>query len=193
MSWDGYITSLMAATDGVAHVSGAAICGQDGSTWAASENMKGITFRACSLARLVPALQAGPRCLQVLQEKPALPSGAAGETSAAFRCCRRNQRCAAHFSSEEVKKLIGDTSTFHQSGPVVAGMKCMMIRDQYADPSSYCLQLKSRKDAEGNSFNICVGKTNKAIVIAKGTKEANGGQVTAKVFAMVSYLLGAGY
>ena len=39
-------------------------------------------FRACSLARLVPALQAGPRCLQVLQEKPALPSGAAGETSA---------------------------------------------------------------------------------------------------------------
>ncbi|KAK1890014.1 Profilin-1, partial [Dissostichus eleginoides] len=114
----------------------------------------------------------GPRCLQVLQEKPALPSGAAGETSA----------------SEEVKKLIGDTSTFHQSGPVVAGMKCMMIRDQYADPSSYCLQLKSRKDAEGNSFNICV-----AIVIAKGTKEANGGQVTAKVFAMVSYLLGAGY
>ncbi|KAL3050808.1 profilin-1-like [Trematomus bernacchii] len=138
MSWDGYITSLMAATDGVSHVSGAAICGQDGSTWAASDNMKCIT-------------------------------------------------------AEEVKKLIGDTSTFHQSGPVVAGMKCMMIRDQYEDPSSYCLQLKSRKDAEGNTFNICVGKTTTAVVIAKGTKEANGGQVTAKVYTIVSYLRGAGY
>ncbi|KAJ4919760.1 hypothetical protein JOQ06_024776 [Pogonophryne albipinna] len=174
MSWDGYITSLMAATDGVAYVSGAMICGLDGSTWATSDNMKVsgvfslrrvrrflllVEFRACSLARLVPALQAGPRCLQ----------------------------------PEQVKMLIGDTSTFHQSGPVVAGMKCMLIRDQYDDPSSYCLQLKSKKDDDGNTFHICVGKTNTAVVIAKGTKDANGGQVTAKVFTIVSYLRGAGY
>ncbi|KAK5848030.1 hypothetical protein PBY51_005686 [Eleginops maclovinus] len=138
MSWDEYIDNLMAPEKNVTILIGAAICGQDGSLWAASPDMKKIT-------------------------------------------------------PDEIKKLIGKTTSFHQCGPTVAGLKCMMLKDQYDDSKCPCLQLKSRPDADGATYNIVVGKSIQAVVVAKGTKESNAAQVTKKVYTMVDYLQSKGY
>jgi len=94
----------------------------------------------------------------------------------------------ANISVEEIKRLAGSRKDFGQSGPVIAGMKCRLIRDNLDTDGLFCLDLKSSADAEGNAYNVCVGKSARALVIAKGTKEANGGQVSGKVFSVVEYL-----
>jgi len=94
----------------------------------------------------------------------------------------------ANISAEEIKRLAGDRSSFGQSGPLIGGMKCRLIRDNMDTDGMYNLDLKSSADADGNAYNVCVGKSVKALVIAKGSKEANGGQVSGKVFTVVDHL-----
>ncbi|XP_047444563.1 profilin-1 [Mugil cephalus] len=91
-------------------------------------------------------------------------------------------------SVDEIKKLAGDRSNFGQTGVVIGGQKCRMLRDQMDTEEVYALQLKTAADAEGNSYNVCVGRSATAIVIAKGTKDANGGQVSSKVYGVVTHL-----
>ncbi|XP_040886776.1 profilin-1 [Toxotes jaculatrix] len=94
---------------------------------------------------------------------------------------------------EEIKRLAGRRDDFGQSGPFIAGIKCRMIRDNMDDDKMYSLDLKTAKDAEGNTYNVCVGKSKQALIIAKGTKDATGGQLAAKVFTVVKYLREANY
>ncbi|KAM7366718.1 hypothetical protein PAMP_016129 [Pampus punctatissimus] len=91
-------------------------------------------------------------------------------------------------SVEEIKKLAGDRKDFCQNGTHVGGVKCRLIRDNMEMEGVYCVHLKTSADGEGNSYNVCVGRTHKALIIAKGKKEANGGQISEKVFSLVDYL-----
>ncbi|XP_023257787.1 profilin-1-like [Seriola lalandi dorsalis] len=96
----------------------------------------------------------------------------------------------ANISVEEIKRLAGKRSDFGQSGPLIGGVKCRMIRDNMDNDGMFSLDLKTAADASGNAFSVCVGKSKSALVIAKGTKEANGGQLASKVFGIVNYLRG---
>ncbi|XP_038133425.1 profilin-1, partial [Cyprinodon tularosa] len=91
--------------------------------------------------------------------------------------------------TEEIKKLgSSDRSSFAQNGVYIGGTRCRLIRDQMDMDPVYALDLKTAADAEGNTFNVCVGKSVTAIVIVKGTKDASGGQLSSKAFSVVSYL-----
>ncbi|XP_030266926.1 uncharacterized protein LOC115578193 [Sparus aurata] len=96
-------------------------------------------------------------------------------------------------TADEIKKLAGDRSAFRQCGPHISGKKCMLLTDNMDAEGIYCLNLKTAADADGNRYSICVGKTNKALIIAKGTKDANGGHLAEQVFKIVKYLREAGY
>uniref|UniRef100_A0A3B4VNM2 Profilin n=1 Tax=Seriola dumerili TaxID=41447 RepID=A0A3B4VNM2_SERDU len=91
----------------------------------------------------------------------------------------------ASISVEEIKRLAGTRKDFGQSGPLIGGVKCRMIRDNMDNDGMFSLDLKTAADASGTAYNVCV-----ALVIAKGTKEANGGQLASKVFSIVNYLRG---
>ncbi|XP_008298544.1 profilin-1 [Stegastes partitus] len=93
----------------------------------------------------------------------------------------------ASISADEIKKLNGDRSSFFQNGVYISGVKCRMLRDMMSDTPP-CMDMKTAPDADGATYNICVGKTKTALVIGKGTKEASGGQVNAKVCGVVKYL-----
>ncbi|CAK6984635.1 profilin-1 [Scomber scombrus] len=99
----------------------------------------------------------------------------------------------AMITAAEIKRLASDRKDFGQNGPVIAGTKCRLIRDNMDIEGLFCMDLKTSADEGGNTFNICVGKSIKAIVIAKGKKDTNGGQVSTKVFSIVEYLRKAGY
>ncbi|XP_053199727.1 profilin-1 [Scomber japonicus] len=97
-------------------------------------------------------------------------------------------------TAAEIKRLAAaDRKDFGQNGPTIAGMKCRLIRDNLDTDGLNCLDMKSSADADGNAYNVCVGKSVKALVIAKGTKEANGGQVSGKVFSTVEHLRKSNY
>ncbi|KAM8746944.1 profilin-1-like [Acanthopagrus schlegelii] len=89
---------------------------------------------------------------------------------------------------DEIKRLVGDRSAFRQCGPHIAGNKCMLLTDNMDTEGVHCLNLKTAADAEGNRYSVCVGKTNKALIIVKGTKDANGGHLAEKVYQTVKYL-----
>uniref|UniRef100_A0A665TQ62 Profilin n=1 Tax=Echeneis naucrates TaxID=173247 RepID=A0A665TQ62_ECHNA len=88
----------------------------------------------------------------------------------------------------EIQKLLGDRKDFGQCGTTICGTKCRMLRDNLDTDGMNSLDLKTAPDTEGNTYNICIGKTGKTLVIAKGKKDANGGQVATKVFETVSHL-----
>ncbi|XP_037533324.1 profilin-1 [Nematolebias whitei] len=89
---------------------------------------------------------------------------------------------------DEIKKLGGDRSGFGQNGVYIAGQRCRLIRDQMDMDPIFALDLKTAADAEGNTFGICVGKSKTAVVIVKGIKDATGGQLSSKVYNVVSHL-----
>ncbi|XP_013855785.1 profilin-2 [Austrofundulus limnaeus] len=91
-------------------------------------------------------------------------------------------------SVEEIKKLAGDRSGFGQNGVHIAGQRCRLIRDQMDLEPIYALDLKTAADADGNTFGICVGRSKTAVVIVMGTKDATGGQLSSKVFNVISHL-----
>ncbi|XP_043954510.1 profilin-1 [Gambusia affinis] len=94
---------------------------------------------------------------------------------------------------DEIKKLGSkDRSSFAQNGAYIGGTRCRLIRDQMDMEPVYALDLKTAADADGNTFGVCVGKTKTAVVIAKGTKDASGGQISNKVFNVVEHLRKAG-
>ncbi|RVE60922.1 hypothetical protein OJAV_G00185530 [Oryzias javanicus] len=102
----------------------------------------------------------------------------------------------ASISVEEIKALAGDSTkrkSFAQNGVYIAGQRCRLLRDQMDTEEIFTLDLKTAADANGDAFGVCVGKSKTAIVIAKGTKEANGGHLSSKVFTVVSYLRKQGY
>ncbi|XP_041821600.1 profilin-1 [Chelmon rostratus] len=94
----------------------------------------------------------------------------------------------ANITQEEIRRLAGKRTDFSCNGPHIAGKKCMMLRDRMDDETNYSLDMKTSSDSEGNTFSVCVGKSLNALIIAVGTKEAQGGQVANKVFPVVKYL-----
>ncbi|XP_070849532.1 profilin-1 [Chaetodon trifascialis] len=98
----------------------------------------------------------------------------------------------SNITAEEIKRLVGDRSNFSASGPVIGGRKCMLLRDQMEDETCYALNLKTKADEQGHCYSVCVGRSHQALVIALGTKDAQGGQLVKKVYKVVKYLRDSG-
>lgn len=72
--------------------------------------------------------------------------------------------------TEEVGILAGDRSGFQASGPIVAGKKCMVLTDNMDEESSYCLNMKTKQDADKKSYTIVVGKTNQSKTVGRDNR-----------------------
>ncbi|XP_069374997.1 profilin-1-like [Paralichthys olivaceus] len=92
------------------------------------------------------------------------------------------------FPEEDIKVLSGDRSKFSSCGPKVNGEKCMLLSDRMDDESVYSLNLKTASDANGEKYNICVGKTLRALIIIKSVSGDHGGKLSKKMFATVDHL-----
>ncbi|XP_030580652.1 profilin-1-like [Archocentrus centrarchus] len=130
--------------------------------------------------------------------KTADQSGTAPVAQAAICGCTSGQESVwagtLQVTADEIKKLCAsDRSSFAQNGVYIAGRRCRLIRDQLDVDPMFAMDVKTAADAEGNTYSICVGKTKQAIVIAMGTKDASGGQVSNKVHTVVEHLRKAGY
>ncbi|XP_061566238.1 profilin-1-like [Cololabis saira] len=97
----------------------------------------------------------------------------------------------AAITVEEIKKLASEQrSDFAQNGVHVFGRRCRLIRDQLDVEGVFMMDLKTAADAEGNTYGVCVSKTKTAIIVVRGTKDANGGQLSTRVYSVADYLRG---
>ncbi|CAB1438476.1 unnamed protein product, partial [Pleuronectes platessa] len=130
MSWEGYITALMAPVNGRVVTSEAAICGiQTLSVWAATPGYLSI-------------------------------------------------------SADEIRTLAGTRNNFSSCGPKVAGVKCMLLVDKMDDDTIYSLNLKTVSDTDGKRYNLCIGKTKKALLVLKGVEGDVGGDLSTRMHYM---------
>ncbi|XP_026056147.1 profilin-1 [Carassius auratus] len=93
-------------------------------------------------------------------------------------------------TAAEVKALVAsDRSTLFANGVTLAGKKCTVLRDALNVEGQNTMDIKMKtSEKEPDPFSFTIGKTHKAIIIAKGVKDAHGGKVNPPVFDMTGYL-----
>ncbi|XP_036381631.1 profilin-1-like [Megalops cyprinoides] len=96
-------------------------------------------------------------------------------------------------TAAEIRQLVGkDRSSFFSNGVTLGGIKCTVLRDTLNDENSMDLRTKA-SEADTQTCNISVGKSNTALVILKGNHGVHGGTVNVKAFNMAEHLRKSGY
>lgn len=90
----------------------------------------------------------------------------------------------------EVQAIVAnDRSSLFASGVTLAGKKCTVLRDALNVDGQNTMDVKMKtSDKDPDPYSFTIGKSHKAIIIAKGTKDAHGGKVNPPVFDMTAYL-----
>ncbi|KAF7696403.1 profilin-1 [Silurus meridionalis] len=93
-------------------------------------------------------------------------------------------------TAAEVKTLVAnDRSSLFANGVTLAGRKCTVLRDALHADGQNTMDLKMKiTEKDPNPLPFTVGKTHKALVIAKGVKDAPGGKVNPPVYDITAYL-----
>ncbi|XP_066526198.1 profilin-1 [Hoplias malabaricus] len=93
-------------------------------------------------------------------------------------------------TAAEVKVLVAtDRSGLFANGVTLAGRKCTVLRDGLNLEGQHTMDIKMKtSDKYPDPFPFTIGKTMKALIIAKGIKDAHGGKVNPPVFDMTLYL-----
>ncbi|XP_062871486.1 profilin-1 [Trichomycterus rosablanca] len=93
-------------------------------------------------------------------------------------------------TAAEVKAIVAnDRGSLFANGVTLAGRKCTVLRDALLVDGQNTMDVKMKtSEKEPDPFSFTIGKSQKAVIIAKGTKEAHGGKVNPPVFDMTAYL-----
>ncbi|XP_076842284.1 profilin-1-like [Brachyhypopomus gauderio] len=95
-----------------------------------------------------------------------------------------------NITAAEVKALCDtDRSKLFAGGVTIGGKKCTVLRDALHVDGQNTMDLKMKtSEHDPHPYSFTVGKTCKALIIAKGVKDAHGGKVNPLVFDMTAYL-----
>ncbi|XP_056092572.1 profilin-1 [Rhinichthys klamathensis goyatoka] len=90
----------------------------------------------------------------------------------------------------EVQAMIAsDRGTLFANGMSLAGRKCTVLRDALNVDGQNTMDIKMKtSEKEPDPFSFTIGRSQKAIIIAKGVKDAHGGKINPLVFDMTAYL-----
>ncbi|XP_061093099.1 profilin-2-like [Conger conger] len=96
---------------------------------------------------------------------------------------------------DEIRKIsCNDHSPMFSSGATLGGVKCTLLRDKLHVEDDNTMDLRSKaSDQDQDTYNICISKSNKALVIVKGKKNVHGGKMNVKAFDMAKHLKKSGY
>ncbi|XP_016305630.1 profilin-1-like [Sinocyclocheilus anshuiensis] len=93
-------------------------------------------------------------------------------------------------TASEVQAMIAsDRSSLFANGVTLAGKKCTVLRDALNVEGQNTMDIKMKtSEKEPDPFSFTIGRSHKALIIAKGVKDAHGGKVNPPVFDMTTYL-----
>lgn len=85
--------------------------------------------------------------------------------------------------------IASDRSSLFANGVTLAGRKCTVLRDALNVDGQNTMDIKMKtSEKEPDPFSFTIGRSHKAVIIAKGVKDAHGGKVNPPVFDMTAYL-----
>ncbi|KAA0887916.1 profilin, partial [Enterobacter hormaechei] len=93
-------------------------------------------------------------------------------------------------TASEVQAIVAnDRGGLFANGVTLAGRKCTVLRDALNVDGQNTMDIKMKtSEKEPDPFSFTIGKSHKAIIIAKGIKDAHGGKINPLVFDMTAYL-----
>ncbi|XP_067301544.1 profilin-1 [Pseudorasbora parva] len=93
-------------------------------------------------------------------------------------------------TAAEVQAIVSsDRSSLFANGVTLAGRKCTVLRDALNVDGQNTMDIKMKtSEKEPDPFSFTIGKSQKAIIIAKGVKDAHGGKINPLVFDMATHL-----
>ncbi|XP_029932363.1 profilin-1 [Myripristis murdjan] len=100
----------------------------------------------------------------------------------------------ANITAAEIKVLTSsDKSKLYSTGVTIAGMRCTLIRDQFAD-EPFTMDIKTKATpTDSSTYNITVAKSKQTLVIVMGAKDVHGGEPNKRAYNMADYLRKSNY
>ncbi|CAN0079639.1 profilin-2-like [Petromyzon marinus] len=100
----------------------------------------------------------------------------------------------ASISPAEIDMLLTkDRSSLFTNGITLAGQKCSVIRDNLFVETEWTMDIRTKNQSGGPTYNIAVSKSNQTLVIVEAKEGVHGGVINKKVFEMGDYLRKSGY
>ncbi|XP_073700414.1 profilin-2 isoform X1 [Garra rufa] len=94
----------------------------------------------------------------------------------------------------EIDVLVGkDRESFFTNGLTLGSKKCSVIRDSLLVDSDWTMDIRTKSHGGEATYNITVGKADKALVLVMGKEGTHGGLLNKKAFTMADYLRKSGY
>ncbi|TRY93626.1 hypothetical protein DNTS_030344 [Danionella cerebrum] len=93
-------------------------------------------------------------------------------------------------TAAEVKKIVdSNRGDLFASGVTLAGRKCTVLRDNLNMDGQNTMDIKMKiTETNQDPLSLTIGRSLKALIIAKGVKDAHGGNVNSPVFTMTAHL-----
>jgi len=99
-----------------------------------------------------------------------------------------------NITSQEIDGVVGkDRVEFFTSGLTLGSKKCSVIRDSLNSENDWTMDVRTKSVGGEPTYNISIGKANRAMVLIMGKEGVHGGQLNQKVFSMTDYLRKSGY
>ncbi|XP_068585461.1 profilin-2 isoform X2 [Cebidichthys violaceus] len=100
----------------------------------------------------------------------------------------------ANMTPEEIDVLTGkDRMGFFTSGITLGNKKCSVIRDSLQTDSDWTMDIRTKSQGGEPTYNICLGKASKVLVLVMGKEGVHGGGLNKKAYSMAKYLRDSGF
>ncbi|XP_029503550.1 profilin-2-like [Oncorhynchus nerka] len=95
---------------------------------------------------------------------------------------------------EEIDIIVGkDREAFFCGGLTLGQKKCSVIRDSLHADGDWTMDIRTKSQGGEPTYNVSIGKADKALVLVMGKEGVHGGQLNKKAFTMAEYLRKSGY
>ncbi|XP_008284387.1 profilin-2-like isoform X2 [Stegastes partitus] len=96
-------------------------------------------------------------------------------------------------TSQEIDALVGkDRETFHTNGLTLGAKRCSVLRDSLFTDGDCTMDIRTKSQGGEATFNISVGRAEKALVVVMGKEGIHGGVLNKKAFSMANFLRQSG-
>ncbi|XP_013887996.1 profilin-2 isoform X2 [Austrofundulus limnaeus] len=100
----------------------------------------------------------------------------------------------ANLTAEEIDVLIGkDREGFFTNGLTLGSRKCSVIRDSIPVDGDWTMDMRTKSQSGEPTYNICLGKAGKVLVLVMGKEGVHGGGLNKKAYSMAKYLRDSGF
>nr|XP_057928727.1 profilin-2-like [Doryrhamphus excisus] len=100
----------------------------------------------------------------------------------------------AGVTTDEIDAInAGDRNCLLTGGLTLGKQKCSVIRDQFQSDGDWSMDIRTKSQGGGPTYNVAVCKADRVLVMVMGKEGIHGGALNKKTHDMAKYLRQSGY